>query len=393
MKIAIVVPGFSSEEGDWCIPVVVDVVRALSQRAEVHVFALRYPFRSDRYHAYGAQVHALGGHDARRFSRVWLGLRTLFAIAIEHGRSPFDVVHGVWADEPGFFATITGWVLRRPSVVSVMGGELAALPDIEYGGELHRWNRLLTRFALRYARDITAASGIDAERADRIRGQRKAHRRVQHVVWGVNRSLFATDAGTPGWPDHEFHILHVASLVPVKDQQTLLAAFREVRMVEPLARLDIAGDGPGRAVLEQLVTRLGLDEAVHFHGHVHREALAGLYRRCHVFVLSSLHEQQPAVVLEAALCGRLVVGTQVGILPDLTAAGALVVPTGNPEALAQAVLKGLDSADRQRRGDALKAMVEDRYLAQHTADQLVQLYARAAAPRVCIEDRVSGKRR
>jgi hypothetical protein len=43
MKIALIVPGFSAHEKDWCIPALLDYVRVLAQLAEVHVFKPRPP--------------------------------------------------------------------------------------------------------------------------------------------------------------------------------------------------------------------------------------------------------------------------------------------------------------------------------------------------------------
>src|SRR6516164_10577049 len=101
MKVGLIVPGFSADAGDWCIPVLVDVVRALSNRAEVHVFALRYPHRHDRYRLHGAQVHALGGGVVRGPRRAGLLAAACASVIAEHRRSPFDALHGLWADEPG----------------------------------------------------------------------------------------------------------------------------------------------------------------------------------------------------------------------------------------------------------------------------------------------------
>ncbi|MEZ4768392.1 MAG: hypothetical protein R2844_08195 [Caldilineales bacterium] len=56
-----------------------------------------------------------------------------------HGGQPFDLLHGLWADEPGFTAAAAaGRLLHRPAAVSILGGELVGFPDITYGGQLSR---------------------------------------------------------------------------------------------------------------------------------------------------------------------------------------------------------------------------------------------------------------
>src|SRR5436305_1637369 len=98
MKLAIIVPGFSANEQDWCIPALLDFVRVLAMQADVHVFTLRWPERAADYDVYHAHVHALGG-TSRLGPRV-LGLwsRALRAIAAEHRRAPFDVLHAFGVD-------------------------------------------------------------------------------------------------------------------------------------------------------------------------------------------------------------------------------------------------------------------------------------------------------
>src|SRR3712207_6088469 len=106
MRVALVFPGFQSDESDWCIPAFTNLVRALAVRpdVEVVVFALRYPHRVDKYRVNGARVYSFGGGPILG-RRVWAGSmallwrRFLTAIEHEHRRAPFALVHGFWATE------------------------------------------------------------------------------------------------------------------------------------------------------------------------------------------------------------------------------------------------------------------------------------------------------
>src|SRR5207247_1755349 len=128
--------------------------------------------------------------------------------------------------------------------------------------------------------------------------------------------------------------VHVASLTRVKDQTTLLRALAVLRRGGVQASLDMVGEGPLRAELVSLVDALGLNEAVCFHGEVDHSDLPDVYHAARAFVLSSRHEAQSMVALEAAACGLPVAGTHVGVLPELT--GALV-RIGDASALADAM--------------------------------------------------------
>jgi len=384
MKIGLIVPGFSAGPDDWCIPVLVDVVRELRRHVDLHVFAIRYPYHRGRYDLHGAQVHALGGATTRGVARGALFAAAYAALAAEHRRGRFDVLHGVWIDEPGFLAVMAGRLLGAPSVVSLMGGELVGFPDIGYGGRLTPSNRVLATVALRGAARVTAgcSSGMALARAclpPRHRGK------VQRVVWGIDPAVFVGGASRPE-PTAEairdeppensrpFTVLHVGSLLAIKDQATLLRAFARLRAAEPAARLDIAGDGPLRFSLASEATALGISEAVTFHGHVPRHGLSALYRAADVLAVSSRHEGQGVVVLEAALCGLPVAGAEVGLVADFAPDAALAVPPGDAVALADAL--GLLRQSDMRRSLATAAcrLMRTEYLAARTADHLVAMY-------------------
>src|SRR4029077_7176334 len=165
MRIGLVVPGFSADPGDWCIPALRHLVVRLAGAADVQIFALRYPARRGPYDVFGAQVTALGGAAATGGRSAALWQRTGSAVVAEHRRRPFDVLHAFWAGEPGFVAALLGRTLRIPTVVSIAGGELARLRDIGYGGLLRRLERVKTRLALRLAGAVTAGSALALESA------------------------------------------------------------------------------------------------------------------------------------------------------------------------------------------------------------------------------------
>lgn len=377
MRLALITPGFASPgETDFAIPALVDTVRALAERHEVHVFTLRYPHRRDSYEVGGAIVHAFGGGTVGGASRLRLLQRVLAAVGREHRRRPFDFFHGLWADEPGFVAAAASRLHRKPSIVSILGGELVGFPDIGYGGQLSRINRLLTRQALRHASAVTVGSDFLRQ----IAAARVPDDRLHTVPLGVDTNLF-TPAPTPHTPrpTAHFHILHVASLSPVKDQATLLRALAIVAIEHPEVHLHIAGSGLLQPALTAHTAELGLTERVTFHGQVAHERLPGAYQAADLFVLSSRYESQSLAALEAAACGCPVVGVAVGVLPELVDP-AQVVPVGNAGALAAAI-SGLihDPGRRSRSAADSRAIVLDRFALADTVTGLELLYQELSA--------------
>lgn len=396
MKIGLVVPGFSANSDDWCIPVLVDAVKQLSEHGDVHVFPLRYPYRRDTYRVHGAEVHPVAGGTVRGLGRSLIIGGAMKKIVAEHQKRPFDVLHGIWADEPGFVATLASGLLGVPALVSVMGGELVGLESITYGGQLSRPNRILSATALKKAGRVTAASDEAVHAARRITGAMRA-KHVVRQVWGIDPDVF--DAGhDPGPLAGRFRLLSVGSLVPVKDHRTVLRALYRLRAVCPGIQLHVVGDGPERLSLSGQASALGIADRVSFHGHVRRDDMGEYYRRADLLVVSSIHEMQPAVLLEAALCSLPAISTRVGMAPDFSPLACDPVTPGDDQQMATAIQRAYSALVRSERrteangsngmaqeavratkrfsqlGRASRSLVQSRYLARHTACGLLQLY-------------------
>jgi glycosyltransferase involved in cell wall biosynthesis len=376
MNVGLVVPGFCANERDWCIPALTSLVRRLETEHRVRVFALRYPHRRGRYTVSGTEIHALGGADARGLDRVSLLYRALGLLRREHRREPFDVLHGLWADEPGYVVARAARKLSIASVVTLLGGELVALHDIEYGGLRSRLNRVLTWRALRGATRVTSGSQHLASLA---RG--RVGTEPLSLPIGVDCDRFSPGEAVASLLGGETKLLHVASLVPVKDQATLLRAFAQVARALPDAGLNLVGDGPMRSALERLTRELGIEDRVRFHGVIPHDALPPYYRACDLAVMSSRHEGQEWVTLEAAACGRTTVGTEVGVVADLVPV-TTAVPVSDAGSLSRAILEALsDRKTLRARGALARRKVLARYSLEGTVASLSALYRGLGATR------------
>lgn len=370
MKIALVVPGGVDRSGrERVIPVLLGLIERLAEHHEVRVFALRQYPTYCRYELLGAGVTNLGQapHIGRlpgsslawRYHALLNGLRD---------DGPFDLLHAFWASVPGFLATALGRRLGIPAVISLAGGELAALPEIGYGGQLSWTSRLLISQALRGASRITAASHFMVALAE-ARGFR-----AEEVPLGIDASSFPISRAAGS----SYRLLHVASLNRVKDQFTLLKAMRRLVDVLPDVRLDIVGEDTLGGEIQRYCRTLGLDRWVTFHGFVPNDELHRFFREAHLLVLSSRHEAGPVVALEAAACGLTVVGTAVGHLADWAGERAWTVPVGDDSALAEGMLSLLrDSKKRTALGEAAQAWARS-YDADWTAARFQALYEEVA---------------
>jgi|DewCreStandDraft_5_1066085.scaffolds.fasta_scaffold00312_12 glycosyltransferase involved in cell wall biosynthesis len=389
MKVAWVVPGFSGDERDWCIPALLDLARVLAQRAELHIFSLRYPHRRAVYPIYGATVHSFGGGLDSDWRALRLWGQALAAIRAEARRGRFAVFHAFWLQDAGTVATLAALLTRTPTILSLGGAEMARLPDIGYGELLHPRQAAIMRFSLRRAAWVTGGSRYILE-LTRPHLPPAARAKLRLAPLGVDTTRFSPSPHSPfvpsslppslgrgkkGEKQHGPRLLHVGSLLPVKDQATLLRALRRVVDNAPGARLTIVGGGLLEGHLRRLCGELGLESQVTFVGAVPHDRLPDYYRDADLFVLSSRHEAQNMAVLEAAACGLPTVGTAVGVLPDLAPEAAWAVPVGDAAAMAEAIMAlWRDPPRRAAMAQAAQARVAAEYSLERAADRFWELY-------------------
>lgn len=367
MNIGVILPGFSAAEADWAIPVQVYLLREMARQHNVRVIALRYPHRRDCYPVFGVQVHSLGvGHWVRGWGRLRLWWDALRLLRQLHRQRPFDVLHAMWADECGLLAAWAGRWLGVPVVVSVAGGELVGLDDIGYGLQRSAFSRWVVRQALYGAGRIVVYCSYTRHLLSTA-GYILPEERLRTISLGVDVDVFRPGSA----PRDPRRLLNVASLIPVKDQATLLRAL--ARLPEDVS-LDIVGEGPQRARLVELAEALGIARRVRFVGAVEHLAMPPFYRQAALHVLSSRHEALSMALLEAAASGLPTVGTAVGLLPDQPAMG-VAVPVGDDPALAEAI-RDLLNAHAQRRalGRAAVWAVREGFTVGHTVSRFSALY-------------------
>jgi len=364
VRLCLVTPGFSAAENDWCIPALHHLVRRLAAAHDVTVVALRHPRLEDEYGFFGARVLPLATGTRTGARRAAMLIRALRTIGREHRRRPFDILHGLWADEAGFIAAAAGRRLGVRSVVSIMGGELVGFPELGYGVQLGRTGRWLVRQSLARADAVTAGSTGLLASAEDVRGGRP----LALTPLGVDPGLFAADGGRAAL-EGEPCLLQVGSLSPVKNHRLTLAAFARVAVAHPDARLHLIGTGPLRAELAARARATRLGDRVRFHGVVPHHELPAFYRAADLNLVSSHFESQGMTILEAAACATGTVGTAVGILPELALDGAARTVQGeDPDALTAALMEALEKPDRSR---ALGAAARARVLAGLTLEQCV----------------------
>jgi glycosyltransferase involved in cell wall biosynthesis len=232
--------------------------------------------------------------------------------------------------------------------------------------------------------------------------------KLRTVYPGMDASRFAEAGEAPERADPDT-LVWVGRVEPAKDLVSLLHAFAEIRKEEPKTRLRIVGapaGSEGAAYLghcKALAAQLFPDEADGLHavgdnpvsfeeiGGPELPALADAYAAGAVTVLSSVVEGFPISLVEAMLCGRATVSTDVGAVTEVIGGTGLVVPPRNPRALAEACVALLREPERRER---LGAAARARALELFTVEQNItafhgiylEIVARCPVRRVVLDE-------
>jgi glycosyltransferase involved in cell wall biosynthesis len=168
-------------------------------------------------------------------------------------------------------------------------------------------------------------------------------------------------------------------LAAVKDQATLIRAFKNVLEVSPLGkqrlRLVIAGDGPLRVQLEKLIDELEIGEFVWITGD--RNDIPDILRLLDIFVLPSIGEGISNTILEAMATGLPIIATNVGGNPELVEDGVngYLVPSNDPEKLAESIVKLTEANNtRSSMGKASLEIVSEKFNWDNTVEKYLNVY-------------------
>ncbi|WP_416670507.1 glycosyltransferase family 4 protein [Egbenema bharatensis] len=193
---------------------------------------------------------------------------------------------------------------------------------------------------------------------------------------GVDTEFYCPDSTIPR---QEKLILTVARLTDRQKRTSDL--IRALTYLDSDWRLDIVGTGTDGDRLRVLVQELNLSERVTFSGFVQDKAeLRNRYQNCSLFALPSAAEGLPLVALEAMSCGTAVVTSNIPAFDHLVLEdkNGMKVPVGQPEALAQGILKC--SENREQYGLAARQMVVSSYAKPQMFAQLANLIQHCPEP-------------
>jgi len=314
---------------------------------------------------------AYTGNMASEVQRSWSAKLALvgflgseFAAATRSRRefSP-DVIHAHWWFPGGLVGTWAAGLADLPLVTTMHGSDVRLARTKPFA-------KPLLRHVLKHSRAVTTVSNWLATEVSAM---------VPGAAPVVAPMPVATNMFTPGGERTGDRVLFVGRLTAQKGAADLIEAFA---LMTSEAHLDVIGDGPDRATLEERARSLGVATRVTWHGAQPQPELPAFYRRASVVVVPSIGEGLGLVAVEAQLCETPVVAYNSGGVTDTVIdgeTGVLVAP-GDHAALAGAVDGVLrDAARAMEMGRAGRMHALALFAPESAARRYAQLYRSVAA--------------
>ena len=288
-----------------------------------------------------------------------------------------DLVHVQCVGCNGHYATLAASALRLPLLVTLQGEFSMDATQLFQRSAFAR--KTLSR-ALGVSRGVTACSRQTLSEVENFHSE-KLSGKSSVIHNGIRTSDFAN--AVP-FPHPRPYVLGLGRMVRQKGFDVLIRAMELLWKQKGWeGDLILAGDGPERGLLEDLVNQLGLNSKVIFTGPADRTRAAALFKGCELFVMPSRHEPFGIVCLEAMASNRPVVASSVGGVPEFVAHGesGWLVPPEDPRALCDGISRVLEDESLRlqiERGGLLQAQLHDWTLVVNQYEQVYKELLSAA---------------
>lgn len=286
-----------------------------------------------------AQRHPLGA--TKLLSSLWnmVYARSVSEIVLEQS---LDIIHAHFAWVEGHVGLMAARTTGRPLVVTLHGYDVLTEPQIGYGARLCKETDLAVREVLRHADAIICVSS--ALRREAVRSDAKIEK-VHLIHDGVDLDRFNPDTEDRSLRarygvEDRFTIFALRHHEAKYGIEYLIRAVPRVMKEVGDAFFIIGGDGSLRKRHEQLAHRLRVQGSVKFTGRIPRRLVPSYYLASDVVVAPSLQEGFGLTIAEAMACGKPVIGTKVGGIPDQIVEGVngFMVQPRDPNAIADRIV-------------------------------------------------------
>jgi len=291
-----------------------------------------------------------------------------------------NIIDISFAYSSGFLPLISR--LRHvPTVVNVLGGDIVVRKEFNYGLKKNLLRSTTVNSSLNHSTRICTLSkfmkkkiverGIPAEKIELIpTGVDTSFFKIKH------ESNFRKQYRLTGNPV----VMYLGSFIPIKGCLYLIKAARLIKDVYPDVKFVFMHFYTDQTYLKQcweLIDSLQLNDSIYYLGSVPHRYVADILSGCDVYLHTSFSESLGRSVLEAMACGKPVVASETGAIPEFvkpSKTGFLAKP-GTPEDYAKKVIELLgDSTIRKEVGKRAREIVKAEYSLDVTAKKRLMMY-------------------
>jgi glycosyltransferase involved in cell wall biosynthesis len=285
----ILTPGFPADETDTtCLPpqqVFVHALQQLHPETEIIVVSFQYPYQKKEYDWHGVKVISFGGKNKGGLSRRLLWNKVHQKLQEIHQQKKIKAILSFWYGECGY-----------------VGKKFAGKNQLRHfswilGQDAKKDNRFVKRLRPR-ADELIALSDFIQDEFEKNHGVRP-----QWVVPpGIDTNMFAE------YKDRkDIDVLAAGSLIPLKQYTIFMEVIAALKKENPFIHAVLAGNGPEKKKLDQLIIQYELERNVKLAGELpHAEVLA-LMQKAKVFLHPSSYEGFGVVCMEALYTGAAVI--------------------------------------------------------------------------------------
>ena len=277
-----------------------------------------------------------------------------------------DLVHAHYASSYGLLGALSRF---HPLITSVWGSDVYEFPAQS------SFHRVLLKFNLRRSDQILSTSRVMAKETKRY-----TKKNILVTPFGIDTSLFCPDKSINAGKE-EVVIGTIKSLEKKYGVAYLIEAFSILFHKYPGLRLKLLIVGAGSLLkeLSDLTESLGIAGVTEFTGAVSFGEIVGYHNRLDIYVAVSLlpSESFGVAILEASACGKPVVVSNAGGLPEVVQDGVtgFVVPVKDAGKTAEAIEKLLlDPGLRNVMGENGRAHVQEKYEWDSCLQQMTGIY-------------------
>ena len=310
--------------------------------------------------------------------RPWLLFQVPLLIAAMAWRalrlaSSYDIIHAHWLYPAGIAGLIAGTRHKIPLVVSSHGGDL----------NLAQHSRLLQFLCSQISRRSDVCIGVSKSLCEQFECFGVSIEKTEHIPVGADTDPISDSKADADEVYHCFKnypglkILYVGSLIPRKSVETLLKAHHKLQMSGYSIATAIVGTGPVKRRIDSMVRENSLTNV--FHVDEKPPTLIPVWMSAaDVFVLPSLAEGQPTVIMEAMALGLPPIATDIPGTRELIRDGetGFLFSPRDTEGLAACIRRFIDQEDlKEKMGVRGRRYIQRNGLTStHVAQKHINIY-------------------